>query len=294
MHAPQVHPTAATEDPSSLFAAQPTGRARLHPIPNTANAMRLGLNLAPIQILEGDFSVIDQSKLKRKLTSGRYSSGTLGVIREERWPHQCLSDAAGRPPKEASALTHHQFTAGMLGKILSETPPNHIAQAAENKMMFTSRVSNLAFTVPWSQLVDVVSSFFEAIEQCQQSWDDWPAIDSWLQNRERLLRVMPANAKRDPPPTIPGDPGHDHPPSKKSKGEDVLGVPLWWLKVEQICVFFSRGSCKSNGDHPSAREGTPLSHICGACHRDGKGRISAHGISTCPNKGPSKSFEHLF
>ena len=186
--------------------------------------MRLGLNLAPIQVLEGDFSIIDQSKLKRKLTSGRYSSGALGVIREERWPHQCLSDAAGKLPKEASSLTHHQFMAGMLGKILSETPPDHITPVAENKLMFSSRITNLAFTVPWSQLLEIISSFFESIEQCQQSWDDWGAMDAWLQNRERLLRVMPAQTKRDPPinPNVPGNAS----PPKKPKLDDVHGIPL--------------------------------------------------------------------
>ena len=47
----------------------------------------MGISMAPLQELDGDYTPCDLSRLKHKLVSGRFSSGSNSIMKEERWPH---------------------------------------------------------------------------------------------------------------------------------------------------------------------------------------------------------------
>ena len=271
------------------------GRARLVAIPNRRNAQRMGINMAPLQELDGDYTQCDLTRLKRKLVSGRFSSGSNGVVKEERWPHQCLNkNAVQSVPKEVGEMTFPMFCAGMFGKVLTETPSDIIDPCAENKLLFASRICDLAFNLPWKHIIEVIACFFESVEQAQQRWDNWPEIDSWLIHQERLISVLPSNSQLSTPHH---QSAHNQPPPfaappKKARFDDVLGIPCWWMRNENLCVLFNNGSCKLPGDH--LVQDNNLHHICAACCKGGKGRITAHGAHNCPNKPRSGNFSHLF
>ena len=270
-----------------------TGRARLIPIANMQNAQRVGISLAPKQALSGDYSQCDLTKLKRKLVSGRNSSGDQGIVQEHHWPHHCLSKNAipkNKVPKDVSNMTQMMFCGGMVNKILAETPSNLLPPEVENKMLFTSRIIDLAFKVNWPHVVEIVACFFDSLERAQQSWEDWASIDAWLIHQERLVSVLPPsfnNGGSHQQQQLPAG-GQQ----KKAKFEDILGIPCWWLRNENICIMFNTGSCKSPPDHDF--RGSKLAHFCAACYKQGKGQNKSHGAKECSSLPSSGTFKNLF
>ena len=126
----------------------------------------------------------------------------------------------------------------------------------------------------------------------QDAFLQWPEIDSWLIHQERLISVLPSNSQlatphqqfNQPPPLLPSP--------KKARFDDVLSIPCWWMRNENLCVLFNNGSCMQSGEH--LVQDNNLYHICAVCYKAGKGRISAHGAHSCPNKPRSVNFSHLF
>ena len=280
---PQRQP--AQLQPDSI---QNQGSVRIIPPANKANAQLVGIHLPPLQEIVGDPTLIDMSKLKRKLLSGENSSGAEGVTRETYWPHMLFSsNYCLNPPSCHSKMTPLHFFSGLTNLIVSDLPPGSCHQETENKLLFMANIANMAHNGDWSQVLDVVRAFFRGLEHCQHSWSSWKEIEDFLVRAERTIRPRLAAPSANHVPSRSNDVASA---PKKPRYDDAAGIPHDYAKEQKICFLFNIGVCQEPGDHPVRGGKTILSHICAGCLKRDLGRQPSHGAVSCKRK----PFHELF
>ena len=255
------------------------------PVPNLSNAQFTGMSVAPLMQLQGDLDTVDMSKVKRKLVSGESNGGSNGIIREVRWSHHCVSRVSVPTPVVHSKQSPQVFFSGCFNKLLSEFPSSVSGSETENKLKFMSRLADLSINLQWEFIISINAAMYRALEQGHMTWTSWPTIETWLDRTVNHLRNK-AISTLGKHPRSAGDDRPDGAP-KKSKFDNVEGIPQEWVVQQKLCIMFQLGRCSQAPDHTTKGGKTPLSHLCAGCLRLDKGRVADHGAKDCPNK-------HLF
>ena len=270
--APQSNSTDTDQNKGKLVLLKPI---------NPRNAQHLGVVVQPKLRVEGDLEAIDMSKLKRKLVSGRNTTGASNIVQETNWPHHMIPKLVLNPTPSYDNLTSNQFYYGYLVKILSEADPKMLIPESqtENKLRFLSHLAKISFSVPWKDVLDMNATFLEMIEQNAINFSDWEMIESWLNQAMEAVKTRHALAGAvNPAKKQKTDDHHDN---KKIEGLDPE-----FIKTNLFCIKFQINKCENSSSHEVGRDDNrvTLKHECAGCFKLGKPASSSHGAKSCPNK----------
>lgn len=273
---------------SSNTSTSTQGRIRLEPLPNPANALLLGVQAAPVSAIVGDTTNMDLTKLKNKMVSGERASGAGCILKEERWPHKCLSDEmCFDQPDDFKDATYLHFASGMVNKVLLETPSDRIDTEMGNMLHFFAGISNLHHTRPWNNLKPVISSFFRSIERGHQTWSNSEAILAVISRAKyNSLSAPPSRQPLRQPDITGGVPPKD----KKSYNDPIEGIPRPFLRQNDLCILFNLGICNQTSSHTVKQGASKVIHGCAGCFKLGRGHAADHGATKCPSRPFGKHF----
>jgi hypothetical protein len=174
------------------------------------------------------------------------------------------------------------FFSGCLNKLLSEYPTSECGSVIENKLKFMSHLADLSINLQWDFILSVNSALYRALEQGHMSWSNWPTIETWLDRTvTNLHNKAISSGGKNPRPAR--DEKTDNNP-KKTKFDNVEGIPQDWVVQQKLCIMFQLGRCSQAPDHTTKGGKTPLAHLCASCIQLYKGRTSDHGAKDCPHK----------
>ena len=91
--------------PANSTTDPPAGKVVIAELPNLDNANYLGMTLPTMYTFQGDPKTCDMSKIKSKIKSGEFHSGTHEIIHYEPWPSHCLNKMFCPDPPINAKLT---------------------------------------------------------------------------------------------------------------------------------------------------------------------------------------------
>ena len=239
---------------------------------------------------------VDLNKIKKNMVSGKHRTNQGIVLRQQFWPHNCVSPASAHLMADGvipafDNLTFAQYQEGMLQKILIDAASS-LDPAVKNKLKFQSFLIKLSYSLTWPQVRAIGDRFLEAWEHKTVEWDDWEPIKTFLTEAAEQTRLSAILR----PGAVPGAVGaapHSNParPPKPNGGfpkrgwvTDANGVPWSYMKSKGICCQFNNKNCEIKGDHKIGD--ATVHHWCGGCYATSKGSVKeAHAAVGC-KKGP--------
>ena len=275
--------------PLSSRTSRPTvssGRIGIQTIPNPSNAAFCGMSTTPLLEVQGNIADIDMAKVKRKMTSGEHTSGSLGVLKELRWVHHCISKVACPNPPGYHEMNIAQFFAGMSNLILSELDPSLSGSELENKLRHMSNMAHLAINSPFSSVLNINAQLFRCFEQLQLSWKDWKSLE--LFTEKTLAQIKMKQNQAEEPPNKKKKVDDNRPENTTKSGTTtILGIDIAWMRGQKVCIKFQLDTCTFKEDHKTAGGNVTLRHVCAGCLKVKDKAEPSHAAKACPNK-------HLF
>ena len=293
-------------------ASAGSGKLGLISTPNMQMARRVGVHPRANLRVEGSTTGMDVTKLAKYLTSGANKKGPI-VTCQATYPEDCLTDACPLYDTPKLALTDldlPQFVFGFLNMALCETLAEDLDPILANKIHFVQYMISNSFSLEWSHLIKTTHSWFKAWEQGHVEWDDWDAIEDWL-NRAKIRGISSSLNKLTRGPAGrnnfgggggygsggSGNPGAGG-AAPKNSGKGINGVPTEFFNKSNICMRYQRGQANGgtgncdkepNHAHPSMAN-VKLKHTCAGCWKLKKGPQS-HGCDDCEHDPFGKYFQ---
>ena len=271
-----------------------SGNLQLIEPENPEMARELGLNVPLNWALNGPVTSVDISKIKKSMVSGKHRSNQGLVLRQQFWPHDCVSAASSHLMPDGAVPTFDnlmfaQYQEGMIQKVLIEA--SSIDIQTKNKLRFQNFLIKLSYSLTWQQVRSIGDRFLDAWENKTVEWDDWEAIKTYLKDAAEQTRLAAALKPTSAPGALSGAPhgnlprpGNPKPMKKRGWITDANGVPWSYMKGKTICCQFNVKECPHSGDHKIGEH--PVHHWCGGCFATSKGSIKeAHPAMGC-KKGP--------
>ena len=270
--------------PANSTTDPPAGKVVIAELPNLDNANYLGMTLPTMYTLQGDPKTCDMSKIKSKIKSGEFHSGTHEIIHYEPWPSHCLNKMFCPEAPINAKLSPIQYFSGSLNKILAEHDKSQRSPVTENQLKFLANIANTALVHRWEDILELSAGLYRMLERKQITWDQTTALQTWW---DRSL----ANLKAKTSAYQPGGGGKfnsggkpDKDKADKNTQKLVAGLPVNWMQENSICIKFQTGKCTEPGPHTTPKGSKMLKHACAGCMKIGKPEDSTHGANECPNK----------
>ena len=281
--------------PGQSAASSGTGLQLLEP-GNPDMARDLGLSNVPLNwAFEGKMESVDLNKIKKTMVSGKHRSNQGLVLRQQYWPHDCVSAASahlmtpvGAPPTFDN-ISFAQYQEGMIQKILLEAPAS-LDVPTINKLKFQSFLIKLAYSLTWEQVRSIGDRFIGAWENKAVNWSNWDAIKAFLTEAAEQTRLSAILQPSATPGAVGAAPRQPNPKPGNPNGArrkwvtETNGVPWSYMKSKGICCQFNHKECPQKTDHKIAD--SDVHHWCGGCFATSKGSTKeAHPALSC-KKGP--------
>ena len=280
------------------------GKPIAHDVVNPHMASRLGILAQPTFEAPRDLSSTDMSKMKKILTPGYDEVGSEIVLRQARWPHKLLPPTIpGYRHFKHKDLTFHMLVAGIISKILTETPMERMDRELTNKLLFLEFLVRTSFNYEHKVLLE---ASFETIMSWQNrlfEWTDpWDSIEESLKairgrhdftpQRHTFTLNLALNNRNGAAGALTGGGaggGGGGGNSQQQKQRFTNGVPHSYMKAHFICIKFnSEDGCNEKSSHNIKNNSDViLKHFCAGCHAKNKTE-DAHSVYSC-KKGPFRS-----
>ena len=232
---------------------------------------------------------MDLSKVKNKLKTGEHRTGDTLIYDMVGWPQDFVNKLYAAPVAHGK-LTPQLYFSGTINGFLADLEPEVAAISnIENKLKFLSSLANQALISPWEDILALSASFYRSLEQKALSWDDMGAIQTWWDRSLDSLKYRSItdksqnngnNPNKRPRPDVNSDG-----PAPKFPRTHLAGLPIDWMKANNICMKHQTGNCDKSSDHTTANGNYTLRHICGGCLKLGKPEDSSHSSAkNCPNR----------
>ena len=289
----------ATSQTSEAFLdiVNPTrGKFGIAPRVNPDADKAAGLILPAQYGLFGDLTSVDITNAKNKITSGMDNNDEQEIVFKEIWPNQFLNRMLCGQLKYHQ-LDHLRFSLGMIQKMFCDMPPACYGTSYHNMTRVTIMLLKLALHCPWTDVLEVGKSLFQALERRTLTWLSWPDIQLWWEDAMTTMTYKRVGGGNPSNPGVPGNPGKrpaadaGQPPPAKVAKNAMYGVPHAVFKEKNICKKFNLGRCSTPAPHASpANASILLRHVCAGCVVLKKGEDGGHGMNVCPNKPSSGIF----
>ena len=268
--------------PANSPADPPAGKVVIAELPNPDNANYLGMTLPTMYTLQGDPKTCDMSKIKSKIKSGEFHSGTHEIIHYEPWPSHCLNKMFCPEAPINAKLSPIQYFSGSLNKILAEHDKSQRNSVTENQLKFLANIANTALVHRWEDILELSAGLYRMLERKQITWDQTAALQTWWDRSLANLKAKSSTYQHGGG----GRPNSGGKPDKVDKNTQklVAGLPVNWMQENSICIKFQTGKCTEPGPHTTPKGSKMLKHACAGCMKIGKPEDSTHGANECPNK----------
>ena len=232
---------------------------------NSPNIRFTGSSAPPLQNRDKN------SRSRKSILSGKYANTSQLVEHEQFWPHICLDRQLGGPPPDYDDMSHCQFFAGMIGKVLREIHPDTVGTHTENQLRHIFKLGTYGTNTTREAMLKMNENLFLSIEAGQLDWSNWPNIKDYHDRYMDSIRLQSGTT----------DIGNKKSESMK---KDKSFVSTDYMRKNAICFKFQNYICEHPESHILEGTNNKVLHICGLCHMSKKENVPSHGYKQCPLK----------